>query len=132
MAKSKTTFYCQNCGAQHGKWMGQCNKCGEWNTIVEEVVSKEAAPEWKSGNPSTRIGKVQARSIKSQTAEAISRKGTGSEELDRVLGGGLVDGSVTLLGGEPCIGKSTLMLQVALQISAKCLYVSGEESEQQV
>jgi len=132
MAKSKTTFYCQNCGAQHGKWMGQCNKCGEWNTIVEEVVSKEAAPEWKSGNPSTRIGKVQARSIKSQTAEAISRKGTGSEELDRVLGGGLVDGSVTLLGGEPGIGKSTLMLQVALQISAKCLYVSGEESEQQV
>ena len=130
MAKAKTTFFCQNCGTQHAKWMGQCNACNEWNTIVEEVVQKEVAREWKQSNTAKTISKpLKIEEIQLNAEERIPTK---NKELDTVLGGGLVKGSVTLLGGEPGIGKSTLILQVALAISHKVLYVSGEESQSQI
>lgn len=130
MAKAKTTFFCQNCGTQHAKWMGQCNACHEWNTIVEEVVQKEVARAWKQSNATKIIAKpLKIEDIQLNTEERIPTK---NNELDSVLGGGLVKGSVTLLGGEPGIGKSTLILQVALSISHKVLYVSGEESQSQI
>ncbi|WP_417610642.1 DNA repair protein RadA [Owenweeksia hongkongensis] len=134
--KPKTTYYCQNCGTQHSKWMGQCNSCGEWNTIVEEVLETTAskAVSWKSspqrGNSSIAPSKV--KSIRDIETQQSVRTTTNDNELDRVMGGGMVDGSVTLIGGEPGIGKSTLMLQVVLGLNQKCLYISGEESEQQV
>lgn len=130
MAKAKTTFFCQNCGTQHAKWMGQCNACNAWNTIVEEVVQKEVARAWKQSNAAKTISKpLKIEDIQLNAEERIPTK---NKELDTVLGGGLVKGSVTLLGGEPGIGKSTLILQVALSISHKVLYVSGEESQSQI
>ena len=130
MAKAKTTFFCQNCGTQHAKWMGQCNACNAWNTIVEEVVQKEVVREWKQSNTAKTISKpLKIEEIQLNTEERIPTK---NNELDTVLGGGLVKGSVTLLGGEPGIGKSTLILQVALAIPHKVLYVSGEESQSQI
>ena len=102
MAKAKTTFFCQNCGTQHAKWMGQCNACNEWNTIVEEVVQKEVAREWKQSNATKTISKpLKIEDIQLNAEERIPTK---NKELDSVLGGGLVKGSVTLLGGEPGIG----------------------------
>ena len=130
MAKAKTTFFCQNCGTQHAKWMGQCNACNAWNTIVEEVVQKEVVREWKQSNTAKTISKpLKIEEIQLNAEERIPTK---NNELDTVLGGGLVKGSVTLLGGEPGIGKSTLILQVALAIPHKVLYVSGEESQSQI
>jgi len=130
MAKTKTTFFCQNCGNQSSKWLGKCPACGEWNTYVEEVISK----------PDEKRKKYQAEDFKSIptpvneiTFEKETRIDTRSEELNRVLGGGIVPGSIVLIGGEPGIGKSTLLLQVALNMSkSKILYVSGEESNQQL
>lgn len=131
MAKTKTTFFCQNCGSQYAKWQGKCTSCGEWNTIVEEVVQKADKKDWKSPSTSKkRAAKPQKVSEISTSPQA--RMSTKNNELNRVLGGGLVPGSLTLLGGEPGIGKSTLMLQVALQLPYKTLYVSGEESAQQI
>ncbi len=132
MAKTKTTFFCQNCGAQHSKWMGKCPQCNKWNTIVEEVVHKEVVQTWDSSQSSS--GK---KSKPFRVSEIVSnqekRFNTRNEELDRVLGGGIVPGSLILLGGEPGIGKSTLMLQLALSVShLKTLYVSGEESLNQI
>jgi len=131
MAKIKTAFFCQNCGAQYAKWQGQCNSCKQWNTIVEEVVQKPDKKDWKPQESGTK------RASKSYKVSEIpnnpeSRLDTKNNELNRVLGGGLVPGSLTLLGGEPGIGKSTLMLQVALNLPYKTLYVSGEESAQQI
>jgi DNA repair protein RadA/Sms len=130
MAKTKTTFFCQNCGTQHAKWMGQCSACGEWNTIVEEVIQKEVKREWKQSTTAKGISKpLKVNEIVLNPEERIPTK---NNELDTVLGGGLVRGSVTLLGGEPGIGKSTLLLQIALSIPHKVLYVSGEESQSQI
>ena len=131
MAKTKTTFYCQNCGTPYAQWVGQCTTCKEWNTIVEEVIQKEEKREWKSpSNTKKRVAKpLRIQEIEFNAEERIV---TQNNELDNVLGGGLVNGSVTLLGGEPGIGKSTLLLQVALQIPQKVLYVSGEESQSQI
>ena len=130
MAKAKTTFFCQNCGTQHAKWMGQCSACNEWNTIVEEVIQKEVAREWKQTNAAKIIAKpLKIEEIQLNAEERIPTK---NKELDTVLGGGLVKGSVTLLGGEPGIGKSTLILQISLAIPDKVLYVSGEESQSQI
>ncbi len=131
MAKTKTTFYCQNCGAQHTQWVGQCSTCKEWNTIVEEVIEKEEKRNWKTP---TNTSKKRALPKKIQDIEfnAEERFETKNDELDSVLGGGLVKGAVVLLGGEPGIGKSTLLLQIALQIPQKVLYVSGEESQSQI
>ncbi len=134
MAKTKTTFFCQNCGTQHAKWQGQCNACKQWNTIVEEVVQKADKKDWKSDTTKvsgiTRTSKPLKIADISTTSEA--RMNTKNGELNRVLGGGLVPGSLTLLGGEPGIGKSTLLLQISLALPYKTLYVSGEESQQQI
>lgn len=129
MAKTKTTFFCQHCGTQFAKWQGQCTSCREWNTIAEEVIQKEEKNIWKSSS-TKRISKPQL--ISEISRETYTRINTANEELNRVLGGGLVPGSLTLLGGEPGIGKSTLMLQIALRLPYKTLYVSGEESAQQI
>jgi DNA repair protein RadA/Sms len=132
MAKTKTTFFCQNCGSQFAKWQGQCTACKEWNTIVEEVIQKAEKVSWQTTDRPAikRVAKPLKVSEIATTSE--TRLHTNSVELNRVLGGGLVPGSLTLLGGEPGIGKSTLMLQVALQLPYKTLYVSGEESPQQL
>ena len=131
MAKVKTTFFCQNCGTSFAKWQGQCTACKEWNTIAEEVIQKAEKVSWKvSETKSKRVSKSQKVKDISTTSEA--RLNSKNNELNRVLGGGIVPGSLTLLGGEPGIGKSTLMLQIALQLPYKTLYVSGEESAQQI
>ena len=130
MAKTKTTFFCQNCGTQTAKWVGKCTTCNEWNTIVEEIVQKEDKREWKQTSTSKKTAKpLKINDIAINEEDRIDSK---NNELNRVLGGGLVKGSITLLGGEPGIGKSTLILQVALSIDKKVLYVSGEESQSQI
>lgn len=132
MAKTKTTFFCQNCGSQFAKWQGQCTSCKEWNTIVEEVIQKAEKVSWQMADG--RVIKKMAKPLNVSEIAATSetRLQTKNNEFNRVLGGGLVPGSLILLGGEPGIGKSTLMLQVALQLPYKTLYVSGEESPQQL
>lgn len=132
MAKTKTTFFCQNCGTESARWVGKCPSCGQWNTFVEEVVQKTTAKEqWAV--PDMQANKVQPKRISEIELGELRRVDTQDQELNRVLGGGLVPGSIVLLGGEPGIGKSTLLLQVALQMkNQKVLYVSGEESEQQI
>lgn len=131
MAKIKTAFFCQNCGAQYAKWQGQCNSCKQWNTIVEEIVQKPDKKDWKPQEISSKRSSKPYK-VSDIPSNPESRLDTKNEELNRVLGGGLVPGSLTLLGGEPGIGKSTLMLQVALHLRYKTLYVSGEESAQQI
>ncbi|WP_396591412.1 DNA repair protein RadA [Allomuricauda sp. R78024] len=131
MAKIKTAFFCQNCGAQHAKWAGQCSSCKQWNTIVEEVVQKEEKKSWKSNSNSVKKASTPLR-VSEITNEKEIRLDTQDQEFNRVLGGGLVPGSLILLGGEPGIGKSTLLLQIALKLAYKTLYVSGEESQKQV
>ena len=130
MAKTKTVYVCQNCGNDSPKWIGRCSQCGEWNSYVEEIVSKETAKHLPHGLESAKQKPVLISEIET-TAE--SRIDTANEELNRVLGGGLVDGSLVLIGGEPGIGKSTLVLQVVLNMTGKrILYVSGEESMRQL
>lgn len=131
MTKLKTTFFCQNCGSQYAKWQGQCNACKEWNTIVEEVIQKTEKSSWKTTTSSTeRISKPLK--INDIDASQETRLDTQNHEFNRVLGGGIVPGSLILLGGEPGIGKSTLLLQIALKLPYKTLYVSGEESQKQI
>lgn len=133
MAKTKTTYFCQNCGAQSAKWIGRCPSCGEWNTYVEEIVSK--------GDDSKVPGIASTTTQRASKPQLVTEINLSEQhrieiydkELSRVLGGGLVPGSLTLFGGEPGIGKSTLMLQIAVNMrNLKVLYVSGEESEQQI
>jgi DNA repair protein RadA/Sms len=130
MAKVKTSFFCQNCGTQYSKWQGQCNACKEWNTIVEEVIQKEEKNAWKPTLEAKKASKPLL--IREIDSSQEIRFDTADNELNRVLGGGLVPGSLTLLGGEPGIGKSTLMLQISLKLPYKTLYVSGEESQKQI
>ena len=132
MAKTvKTTYFCKNCGAESPKWVGRCPLCGEWNTFVEEpVVPKSGKSRLIGGDSREPIVPVKISEVK---AEALPRIKLPSGELNRVLGGGLVPGSIILIGGEPGIGKSTLVLQNVLRIrSRRVLYVSGEESPQQL
>ncbi len=131
MAKTKTAFFCQNCGTQFPKWVGQCSSCKEWNTVVEEVVQKEEKRSWKTDTTSVKQASKPLR-VSEITHEKELRLDTLDQEFNRVLGGGLVPGSLTLLGGEPGIGKSTLLLQIALKLPYKTLYVSGEESQRQI
>jgi len=131
MAKVKTTFFCQNCGNQYTKWQGQCTACKEWNTIVEELVQKPEKNDWKPSETKTKR-KSKPLKIKDIDESQEVRIQTYDSEFDRVLGGGLVLGSVVLLGGEPGIGKSTLLLQIALKLKQTILYVSGEESQKQI
>jgi DNA repair protein RadA/Sms len=127
MAKSRTVFICQSCGASAPKWSGQCADCGEWNTLVEGVSGTPA----RAARPGPGGG---VRRLTEVTAEDSPRVATGLDELDRVLGGGLVPGAVILIGGDPGIGKSTLLLQLlgAVQGRVRALYVTGEESLSQV
>ncbi|MEC4113707.1 DNA repair protein RadA [Myroides pelagicus] len=134
MAKVKTAFFCQSCGTQYPKWLGQCSACKEWNTLVEEVIQKEEKIGWKAAVSSTTGTKSVAKPLKVQEIDSTEeiRLNTMDGELNRVLGGGLVPGSMILLGGEPGIGKSTLLLQISLKLPFKTLYVSGEESQKQI
>jgi DNA repair protein RadA/Sms len=131
MAKVKTTFFCQNCGSQHAKWQGQCNACKAWNTIVEEVIQTPEKSDWKSPTSAIKKAAVPLR-IQDIDTSKEARLDTFDGEFNRVLGGGIVPGSLTLLGGEPGIGKSTLLLQISLKLPYKTLYVSGEESQKQI
>ena len=134
--KVKTVFYCTQCGNENPKWQGQCSACGAWNTIVEQP----SAPKGKKVAASMRMAGISGISLRKpklvaeMTIDEEIRFGTGLDELDRVLGGGAVKGSLVLIGGAPGIGKSTLMLQICDQLCrfAKVLYVSGEESERQL
>ena len=132
MAKGKkTVFYCQNCGHESAKWMGQCPGCREWNTFVEEVIDTSA----KAGKSLAVRSEVRPVSLSEISAEAESRMPSGIQELDRVLGGGVVPGSLILVGGDPGIGKSTLLLQVCRNMANAgryVWYVSGEESLAQI
>lgn len=135
MSKIKTAFFCQSCGYESTKWVGKCPSCGQWNTFVEELVQKEKASgktDWNSFNGDTGGSKKTM-----QLAEVVAREQpriiTTDGELNRVLGGGIVPGSIVLIAGEPGIGKSTLFLQIGLQLkNITTLYISGEESEQQI
>ena len=130
MAKTKTVYVCQNCGAKESKWVGKCSTCGEWNSFVEEVEVST-----KGNRVASIVGASSSRPLKLSEvkANADERMDTGDGELNRVLGGGIVPGSMILLGGEPGIGKSTLVLQFALHNRCgKVLYVSGEESVSQI
>ena len=130
MAKGKSTvFFCQNCGNEYSKWMGQCPACKEWNTLVEEIVDKKSSVSMK------QIKNVVPSKLKDVISSDEKRIKTNIEELDRVLGGGIVQGSLVLVGGDPGIGKSTLLLQVCRELSndnVDVLYISGEESLQQI
>ncbi len=135
MSKIKTTFFCQNCGAQSPKWTGKCPACGEWNTYVEEVIHKEdnGRGAWKQASAGKERKSAVPKNLHDIRFEDLPKLITHDAELDRVLGGGIVPGSLILIGGEPGIGKSTLMLQIALIMNKlKVLYVSGEESESQI
>ena len=131
MAKEKTIFYCQSCGYESTKWMGQCPGCREWNTFVEETVIATG----KSGKKASLTKKQEPTLLSKVNGENSLRMSTGIREFDRVLGGGIVEGSMVLVGGDPGIGKSTLLLQMCLLLVSqkhKVLYISGEESLQQI
>jgi DNA repair protein RadA/Sms len=134
MSKVKTAFFCQNCGYESVKWLGQCPSCDQWNTFVEELIQKENTKNnisWTNNDSTKRINKTIALNDISSSEE--SRLITSDTELNRVLGGGIVPGSIVLIAGEPGIGKSTLFLQSGLTLNnITVLYISGEESEQQI
>src|ERR1700712_647515 len=134
MAKSKIAYFCQSCGYESAKWLGKCPSCSQWNTFVEEILEKAntSVPNWKTASTTQqRANKpVQVADI---TYQEENRLLTPDKEFNRVLGGGIVAGSLVLIGGEPGIGKSTLMLQLAMNMpTLKVLYISGEESEMQI
>ena len=134
MAKTKTVYVCSNCGADSPKWLGKCPNCGEWNTYVEEIVSKDPPAKSRASAGLSASGeKVRPVRLRDITAQEEDRLDLHDAELNRVLGGGLVRGSLVLIGGEPGIGKSTLVLQTVLRLSGvRTLYVSGEESSRQL
>ena len=132
MAKVKSAFYCQNCGAQYSKWQGQCNSCKSWNTIAEELIQTSKKGDWKSGSKQEKQRISKPLKISEIDTTKNPRLDSKDSEVNRVLGGGIVPGSLILLGGEPGIGKSTLMLQISLKLPFKTLYVSGEESQKQI
>ena len=134
MAKQKTIFACTNCGATSPKWIGKCPACEEWNTYQEEVIFNPTTQEtklssWKKAGKTIDPQPIELEDI---AVGSLHRIDTGDKEFNRVLGGGIVPGSLVLIGGQPGIGKSTLSLQVAMNIKAKVLYVTGEESEDQI
>ena len=142
MAKAKTLYRCSECGADHAKWQGRCDTCGEWNTLVEEAAAARVPA---SGGAARRAGGARSLGeggsvatmvrLRDVTGSNATRWQTGLDEFDFVLGGGIVPGSMILIGGEPGIGKSTLLLQVAARLQAAghaTIYASGEESSLQV
>src|ERR1700722_18512871 len=134
MRKVKTAFFCSNCGYERAKWSGRCPSCDQWNTFVEEVITKDnklAESEWRN----FKTDKKETRTISLTEVVSAEEKRiiTADAELNRVLGGGIVGGSIVLVAGEPGIGKSTLFLQNGLRLHGlRTLYISGEESEQQI
>lgn len=134
MSKTKSTFFCQNCGQESAKWVGKCPGCNEWNTFVEEVIvkgtDKAAKEDWRDFSGTKGLKTISINDVVSgEEKRILSPDG----ELNRVLGGGIVAGSIVLVAGEPGIGKSTLFLQIGLQLTnVRTLYISGEESEQQI
>jgi DNA repair protein RadA/Sms len=130
MTKAKTVFVCQNCGVESAKWIGRCPSCKEWNTYHEEIIAPASS---RGTSFSANMEKRKPELLDNIEADEKNRHKTGISELDRILGGGMVSGSLILLGGEPGVGKSTLALQLALALKdTKILYVSGEESEEQI
>jgi DNA repair protein RadA/Sms len=132
MSKIKTAFFCSNCGYMSAKWQGKCSSCNQWNTLVEEVIEKEKDEQnWKGYSSETTANKAIA--LNDVQTKIEKRIITPDPELNRVLGGGIVAGSIVLVAGEPGIGKSTLFLQIGLMLqNLRVLYISGEESEQQI
>src|SRR3954468_15263488 len=135
MSKVKTAYFCSNCGYESTKWLGKCPSCNSWNTFVEEVISKGTEKNdngWKDYTPAEkRTSKTIL--LNNVTGKEEDRILTTDGELNRVLGGGIVPGSIVLVAGEPGIGKSTLFLQIGLHLkNVSTLYISGEESEQQI
>jgi len=135
LAKTKTSYFCQSCGYESAKWLGKCPSCQQWNTFVEEIIEKPNAsvPDWKNTGSTTQQRANKAIAVNDIKVYEEQRYVTPDAEFNRVLGGGIVAGSLILIGGEPGIGKSTLMLQLALNMpNLKVLYVSGEESDKQI
>lgn len=132
MSKTKTLFFCQTCGYESAKWLGKCPSCNSWNSFAEEVITKtDSKNDWRPESSTKSI--AQPKRLQDIESTHDIRVITPDQELNRVLGGGIVPGSLVLIGGEPGIGKSTLMLQISLGLNQlKVLYVSGEESEQQI
>ena len=130
MAKNKTVFVCNECGYESGKWLGKCPACGSWNTFFEQKIVESKNSSLKA----EKVGSNMPQKLNTYEAKETIRTSTGFDELDRVLGGGLVKGSLVLLGGEPGIGKSTLILQICDKVKGEgqVLYVSGEESAEQI
>ena len=134
MAKDKIVYVCKECGQESPKWIGRCPSCGQWNTYIEQVVRKDSASiRFLPGGLDTELDNNKPRNLREIETNAVPRIDMKDAELNRVLGGGLVPGSLVLLGGEPGIGKSTLILQTVMNLwHLKVLYVSGEESAQQL
>ena len=133
--KTSTIFFCQNCGYESSKWMGQCPGCRQWNSLVEETVQTTLKGTGSSGKKKAFGERQEPSSLSSMAMQEEERMSTRMKELDRVLGGGIVPGSLVLVGGDPGIGKSTLLLQVCRNLSddgRKVLYISGEESLKQI
>ncbi|MBK5271614.1 MAG: DNA repair protein RadA, partial [Bacteroidia bacterium] len=129
MSKIKAAFFCQNCGYESVKWIGQCPSCGQWNTFVEELIQKDPQKnnDWKNYHEEKRVNRTI--SLGQIVSNDEKRFVTPDAELNRVLGGGIVPGSIVLIAGEPGIGKSTLFLQIGLWLNkSSVLYISGEES----
>src|SRR6201995_4532364 len=134
MPKTKIAYFCQSCGFESPKWLGKCPSCQQWNTFAEEIIEKAntAVPNWKATSTTTKRANKPVP-VSEITFDEEHRLLTPDKEFNRVLGGGIVAGSLVLIGGEPGIGKSTLMLQLALNMpNSKVLYVSGEESDKQI
>ena len=127
--KTESRFFCQNCGNDFPRWSGQCQSCGAWNSLVEEKTVKAKQTVYKPKHAELNTTPLSIKDIDYNQEE---RKSSGVEEFDRVLGGGIVPGAVILVGGDPGIGKSTLMLQIANKSDKKILYASGEESAKQI
>ena len=131
MAKVKKAFFCKNCGFEAPKWLGRCPSCGEWNTFTEEIIARESGS--VAANAAGPLPAAKPQRVGDIRESEHRRIDVGNSEVNRVLGGGMVPGSLILVGGEPGIGKSTLSLQIALAANGlKTLYVSGEESAEQI
>ena len=133
MSKTKSAYFCQSCGYNSAKWLGKCPSCSVWNSFVEEIIQKDQPTQGDYKTSTSKQIATKPKELSQITYSEEHRILTSDNELNRVLGGGIVPGSLVLIGGEPGIGKSTLLLQISLSLGKlKVLYISGEESEQQI